>query len=132
MRRMVDDQDGFPSWVSARERRLLQSPVKELVVQAVVAKDGSGTHGTIREAVMEAAAGGGNSNGRTVIYVKAGSYKEYLKIPTKQKNVLLVGDGKGKTVIVGDRNYEDGWTTFQSATVGNYHHSLFPLHRCLF
>ncbi|KAG0494421.1 hypothetical protein HPP92_005415 [Vanilla planifolia] len=30
-----------------------------------------------------------------------------------------MGDGKGKSVIVGSRNSEDGWSTYQSATVGN-------------
>ncbi|KAF2322263.1 hypothetical protein GH714_009737 [Hevea brasiliensis] len=39
------------------------------------------------------------------------------KLFAKGKNVMLVGDGKGKTVIVGSRNADDGWSTFQSATV---------------
>ncbi|WP_198668982.1 pectinesterase family protein, partial [Homoserinimonas sp. OAct 916] len=47
-----------------------------------------------------------------------GTHNEYIKIPTKQKNVMLVGDGKDKTVIVGNRNSEDGSTTYNSATVG--------------
>lgn len=31
----------------------------------------------------------------------------------------MVGDGIGKTIITGDRNFADGWTTFNSATFGN-------------
>ena len=58
------------------------------------------------------------------IHVQAGTYHEYIKIPTKQKNVMLVGDGKGKTVIVGDRSNGGGWTTFQFATVGKISLSL--------
>lgn len=110
---------GFPTWVSAAERKLLEASVGEIEPHAVVAKDGSGTHLTISEAIIGAsmAAGGG---GRSVIHVKAGTYNEYIRIPTKQKNVMLIGDGKGKTVIVGNRNSEDGWTTYNSATVGTY------------
>nr|POE73849.1 putative pectinesterase/pectinesterase inhibitor 35 [Quercus suber] len=105
--------DDFPSWVSVSERKLLHASMGEIEVSAVVAKDGSGTHKTIVEALEASMEGGG----RTVIHVQAGTYHEYIKIPTKQKNVMLVGDGKGKTVIVGDRSHGGGWTTFQSATV---------------
>lgn len=107
----------FPRWVSAAERKLLEAPVGEIEAHAVVAEDGSGTHMTISEALTEARGGGGGGE-RSVIRVKAGTYHEYIKIPTKQKNVMLIGDGKGKTVIVGNRNYQDGWTTYDSATVG--------------
>lgn len=113
--------DTFPHWVSGTERKLLEAAVEEIKASAVVSKDGTGTHMTIGEALLfvhaSKAKEGGGSKGRTVIYVKSGTYKENLKIPSKQKNVMLVGDGKGKTVIVSDRNAKDGWTTFQSATV---------------
>ncbi|KAF8007476.1 hypothetical protein BT93_K1480 [Corymbia citriodora subsp. variegata] len=111
----------LPHWVSSTDRKLLEAPVEEIKASTVVSKDGTGTHETIGEALRFARAlrakEGGGSKGRTVIYVKAGTYKENLKIPSKQKNVMLVGDGKGKTVIVSNRNAKDGWTTFQSATV---------------
>ncbi|XP_002527752.2 pectinesterase [Ricinus communis] len=112
--------DDFPAWVSESERMLLETPVAEIKAHAVVAKDGSGTHTTIGEAIAEvmsyslAGEGGG---GRNVIYVKAGTYHENLKLPTKQKNVMLVGDGKGKSVITGSRSADDGYSTFQTATV---------------
>ncbi|KAJ6680394.1 PECTINESTERASE [Salix purpurea] len=77
----------FPSWVSLSERKLLEAPIGEIEANAVVARDGSGTHTTIAEAI-------------------------------RQENVVLVGEGKGKTVIVGSKNVEDGSTTFDSATVG--------------
>ncbi len=111
--------DGFPSWVSMKERKLLHGSVgDEIEANAVVAKDGSGTHKSIGEALALVASLAGGGGGRTVIHVAAGTYHENIKIPTKQKNVMLVGDGKGKTIIVGDRSNEGGWTTFQSATVG--------------
>ncbi|KAJ9189072.1 hypothetical protein P3X46_000405 [Hevea brasiliensis] len=107
---------GFPSWVSASERKLLEAPLGEIKPQAVVAKDGSGTHKTIAEAI--GVLGSLAAGGKNVIYIKAGTYKENLNFPTKQKNVMLVGDGKGKTVIVGSRNAADGSSTYESATVG--------------
>ncbi|KAB1213402.1 putative pectinesterase/pectinesterase inhibitor 35 [Morella rubra] len=107
--------NGFPKWVSAPERKILLASIGEIELSAMVAKDGSGTHMTIGEAlVLVSSLVGG---GRAVIHITAGTYHENIKIPTKQKNVMLVGDGKGKTVIVGDRSFEEGWTTFQSATV---------------
>ena len=106
----------FPGWVTTAERKLLEASVEEIGATAVVAQDGSGTHKTIGEALSMAVTL--SSEGRTVIHVKAGTYKENLKIPSSQKNVMLVGDGKGKTVIVGHKNYVEGSTTYNSATVG--------------
>ncbi|XP_010932336.1 probable pectinesterase/pectinesterase inhibitor 16 [Elaeis guineensis] len=107
--------DGSPAWLSPGDRKLLEASPEDIRADAVVAKDGSGTHKTINEAIafVSLASGGG----RSVIYVKAGTYNEYIKIPTKQKNVMLMGDGKGKSVIVGSRNVEKGYSTYGSATV---------------
>lgn len=104
--------DGFPVWVSPGDRKLLQSGSPAGNADVVVAKDGSGDFQTVAAAV--AAAKGG---GRFVIYVKAGVYSENVEI--KAKNVMLVGDGIGKTVITGSRSVGGGSTTFRSATVGN-------------
>ncbi|KAG0492327.1 hypothetical protein HPP92_005725 [Vanilla planifolia] len=107
---------------SAEDRKLLQASPEDIRPDAVVAADGSGTHRTITEAIESLSLKPDDSDGgggRSVIYVKAGTYREYIKIPTKQKNVMLMGDGKGKSVIVGSRNSEDGWSTYQSATVAN-------------
>lgn len=128
-RKLLSD-NYFPSWVSLSERKLLESSIREIEAHAVVAKDGSGTHKTIGEAI--GLVGSLASGGRTVIYVKAGTYKESLKIPSKQNNVLLVGDGKGKTVIVDDKNAEDGSTTYNSATVGKMFHVSFSFVICLY
>lgn len=101
--------EGFPTWVRPGDRKLLQAGSPKANV--VVAKDGSGNFQTVKEAV--AAAKGG---GRFVIYVKAGVYSENVEI--KAKNVMLIGDGIGKTVITGSRSVGGGSTTFRSATVG--------------
>ncbi|CAN1267160.1 Probable pectinesterase/pectinesterase inhibitor 17 [Linum perenne] len=104
---------GFPSWVSADNRRLLQSvPSADLVV----AKDGSGNFRTVKEAI--AAAGQRQRGGRRfVIRIKSGVYKENVEIGKKLKNIMLVGDGMKSTVITGSRSVGGGSTTFNSATV---------------
>lgn len=62
---------------------------------------------------------------RIVIHIKAGAYLENLEVIKKKRNVMLVGDGIGKTVVKGSRNVIDGWTTFQSATVGAFQPLFF-------
>lgn len=47
-------KDGFPSWVSPKDRKLLQAAVNETKFDLVVAKDGSGKFTTIGEAVAAA------------------------------------------------------------------------------
>ncbi|CAD5182564.1 unnamed protein product [Musa acuminata subsp. malaccensis] len=58
----------------------------DVVADLVVAKDGSGDFGSIKEAINEA-------------------------------DLMLVGDGIGKTVVTGSRSVAGGSTTFNSATV---------------
>ncbi|MQL99579.1 hypothetical protein Taro_032304 [Colocasia esculenta] len=105
---------GFPSWLTWRDRRLLQIAANGTNPDLVVAKDGSGNFTTIGEAV---AAAPNNSNSRFVIYIKAGAYFENVDVDKKKTNLMFVGDGIGKTVVKGNRNVVDGWTTFRSATV---------------
>ncbi|ONK61257.1 uncharacterized protein A4U43_C08F27830 [Asparagus officinalis] len=108
----------IPGWMTIRDRNLLEASADRINADAVVAKDGSGAYGAYRsigDALMSVPRGGGG--GRTVIYVKAGVYEENVNITTEQKNVMLMGDGKGKTVIVGRRSVAAGWTTYRSATV---------------
>jgi pectinesterase len=53
-----------------------------------------------------------------VIYIKAGAYFENVEVVSKKINLMFIGDGIGNTVVKASRNVLDGWTTFQSATVG--------------
>ena len=85
----------------------------------VVAKDGSGTHKTINEAVAALARMGHRRPPRAIVYVKAGVYDEKVEIDRKLRNVMFVGDGMGKTIVTGSRNVHDGATTLSSATFGN-------------
>ncbi|XP_062174850.1 pectinesterase 2-like [Alnus glutinosa] len=106
-------KEGFPTWVKGGDRKLLQSSSPASQANIVVAKDGSGNYKTIKEAVTAASKRSGS--GRYVIYVKAGTYKENVEI--KLKNIMLVGDGIGKTIITGSKSVGGGATTFNSATL---------------
>lgn len=126
-RRLLSDK--FPSWLSADDRRLLLASPADIKADAVVALDGTGTHTSINEAIAFVTsrglaatdADGGGTSSKNVIYVKSGTYKEILRITDKQTNVKLMGDGKGKSIIVGDRSAGDGYSTYDSATVGTRH-----------
>ncbi|URD82851.1 pectinesterase, partial [Musa troglodytarum] len=63
------------------------------------------------------AAAPNNTDTRFVIYVKAGAYFENVEVGKSKTNLLLFGDGIGKTVVKASRSVVDGWTTFRSATV---------------
>ncbi|CAA7054185.1 unnamed protein product [Microthlaspi erraticum] len=105
----------FPSWISENDQRLLQSPVEETDFNLYVAKDGTGNFTTISEAISAAPK---LSETRFMIYIKEGLYFENVEISKKKTMIMLVGDGIGKTIIKGNRSRVDGWSTFQSATVG--------------
>ncbi|KAK7293758.1 hypothetical protein RJT34_16631 [Clitoria ternatea] len=104
----------FPRWLNKRDRRLLSLPVSAMQADIVVAKNGNGTVKTIAEAIKKAPE---HSSRRFIIYVKAGRYEENtLKVGRKKTNLMLIGDGKGKTVITGRKNVVDGMTTFHTAS----------------
>ncbi|KAF9687719.1 hypothetical protein SADUNF_Sadunf02G0122200 [Salix dunnii] len=107
-------KDGFPSWVSPGDRKLLQSSSPASQANIVVAIDGSGNVKTIKEAVDAASKRSGS--GRYVIYVKAGTYNENVEVGKTVKNVMFVGDGIGKTIVTGSKSVGGGTTTFKSAT----------------
>ncbi|KQK10881.1 hypothetical protein BRADI_2g56820v3 [Brachypodium distachyon] len=88
-----------------------------LPADATVCRDGC-DYETVKEAV--AAAPDDNGGGkRFVVRVKEGVYKESVSVPWEKTNLVLVGDGMGKTVITGDRNADTpGVSTFNTATVG--------------
>ncbi|CAA6664187.1 unnamed protein product [Spirodela intermedia] len=106
------DEEGFPTWMSAADRRLLQQST--VTPNVVVAADGSGDFKTVSAAVAAAPSG---SSKRYVIRIKAGTYRENVDVPKSKTNIMFVGDGRGSTVITGSRNVVDGSTTFNSATV---------------
>lgn len=126
-RRLLAAEDGgvrWPEWVSAADRRLLQTA--EVKADVVVAADGSGDFKTVAEAV---AAAPEKSKKRYVIKIKAGVYRENVEVTKKKTNLMFLGEGRTNTIITGSRNVVDGSTTFHSATVGMFilllNYSLF-------
>ncbi|XP_044473291.1 probable pectinesterase/pectinesterase inhibitor 61 [Mangifera indica] len=120
-RRLLEDDksgensDRLPRWLNRKDRRLLDLPVSAIQADIIVSKDGNGTVKTISEAIKKVAE---NSKRRTIIYVRAGRYEEgsTIKVGRKKKNVMLLGDGKGKTVISGGKSVQDNITTFHTAS----------------
>ncbi|KAJ0981271.1 hypothetical protein J5N97_009526 [Dioscorea zingiberensis] len=109
----------FPRWVSAADRKLLQSSSSAVKANIVVAQDGSGDYKTISAAVAASnklRSTGSSNSIRFVIHVKAGVYKENVQISKSMKNLMIIGDGIDKTIVTGSKNVIDGSTTFRSAT----------------
>ncbi|RZS02984.1 hypothetical protein BHM03_00033107 [Ensete ventricosum] len=123
-RRLLVDEQGYPSWFSSHDRKLLAAHARgQLTPNVVVAKDGSGKFNTINDALNAMPK---DYSGRYVIYVKAGVYKENVIVGKDKANVLMYGDGSKKTVVTGSKNYVDGVQTVDTATFGLYF-PYFPM-----
>ncbi|GMJ12241.1 hypothetical protein like AT5G27870 [Hibiscus trionum] len=107
-------KDGFPSWVSFRQRMLLQQNSSQMKPNVVVAKDGSGKYNSINQALKEVPMKNGSP---FVIQIKAGVYNERVLVDSYMTNVVLIGDGPTKTIITGSLSYTVDTTTFATATV---------------
>jgi pectinesterase len=103
-------------------RKLLQTVgVEDSVVVSdivVVSQDGSGNFTTINDAIAAAPNNTVASDGYFFIFISKGVYQEYVSIPKNKKYLMMVGEGINQTVITGDHNVADGFTTFNSATFG--------------
>ncbi|KAK3162639.1 hypothetical protein QOZ80_1BG0091860 [Eleusine coracana subsp. coracana] len=111
------ERDGYwPPSAEAGDEDALGVP-KGLPVNATVCGAGGGCdYKTVGEAVAAAPDFG---EGAFVVHVKEGVYKETVSVAWEKTNVVLVGDGMGKTVITGDLNADTpGVSTFNTATVG--------------
>lgn len=110
----TDDDDHFPNWFTNNGRRLMDSSIK---ADAVVARDGSGDYTSISEAIR-----GMVKVRKTrkwyVIYVKRGVYEESVQVKRSMRNLMVVGDGVGETIVTAGNSVGDGFTTFRSATFG--------------
>ncbi|KAG6429544.1 hypothetical protein SASPL_107596 [Salvia splendens] len=110
---------GFPAWVTGRERKMLQDLQLATRANVVVAQDGTGQFKSI-QAGINYATSRRVGNGRVVVYVKRGVYRENILISRTMNKVMLVGDGLRYTVITGSRSVSAGFTTYSSATVGEF------------
>ncbi|CAI0555326.1 unnamed protein product [Linum tenue] len=124
-RRPETERDGF--WENPKHEPEFRSefPTKYLVIDVVVCKEGSSDDGSNEQCrykkVQEAvdAAPCNVIDKKFVIHIKEGLYDEVVKIPFEKKNVVFLGDGKGKTIITGSLGvgHQPGITTYDSATV---------------
>lgn len=119
-RRLIEvDNEGYPTWFKASDRKLLADMKRRrghhIKPNVVVSQDGKGQFKTIQAAVNSYPKGW---KGRYVIFVKAGTYREYVTIPKTAPNILMYGAGSGKTIVTGNRNNVDGYTTSNTATFG--------------
>ncbi|EMS57827.1 putative pectinesterase/pectinesterase inhibitor 21 [Triticum urartu] len=78
------------------------------------AADGSGDYKTINEALAKVPL---KSEDTYVMHVKEGTYKEYVSVARNVTNLVMIGDGVGKTVITGDKNFMMNITTKDTATM---------------
>lgn len=120
-RRLLNVEDDLPilghgeiDWTETGLRKLLSAPSASVKPDIVVAQDGSGQFKTINDALKKVPS---MSNKTTVIYIKAGVYKEYVILEKNMTNVMFIGDGANKTRITGNRNFVDGYPTGTTATV---------------
>ncbi|CAM8989766.1 unnamed protein product [Rhodiola kirilowii] len=114
-RRLFSEGDSdFPSWIDGAKRRLLEAPVSEVKPDVIVAQDGSGKYKTLNEALENVPV---RKDNRTyVIYVKAGTYTDHVKIGKKLTHIMMIGDGATKTRFTGSLNYVQGVKTINTAT----------------
>nr|GEU29166.1 probable pectinesterase/pectinesterase inhibitor 12 [Tanacetum cinerariifolium] len=99
------------NWLSNRKYLSHDNNINSITV----AKDGSGNFTTIMDAINFAP---NRSVDKVIININKGVYEEYIAIRKNKHNIILRGEGKGSTIISGNRNRIDGWHTYRSATVG--------------
>lgn len=88
-----------------------------LKADVTVCKGGGCDYATVQEAVNAAPEWGYGR--RFVIWVKEGVYEETVRVGLEKQNVVVLGDGMGKTVITGSLNVgQPGISTYNTATFG--------------
>lgn len=115
--KVVREISKFPSWMTRKDRFLMEKRAKYLRPDVIVANDGNGDYYTIGEAVRMAP---NWSTTRFMIKIKAGVYNETVEIYREKVNIMLIGEGMSRTIIVGSRNFADGFSTITSATLSTY------------
>ncbi|TKY61603.1 pectinesterase/pectinesterase inhibitor 21 [Spatholobus suberectus] len=109
--------DGFPGWVSATGRRMIESQgdgSRQWPKNVVVAQDGSGHFSTIADSLNACP----KNKSACIIYVKKGRYEERVVIPKDVNQVLMYGDGRANTIVNGinARDPKTVTTSFRAAT----------------
>lgn len=127
----VSDKNKTTSAEAQIGRKLLQTLDEGVKVndRVVVNKDGSGNFTTINDAIQAAPNNTVAGNGYFQVFITEGVYEEYVSIPKNNKYLMMVGDGINRTIITGDHNVIDGFTTFNSATFGKQN-TLYQSQHC--
>jgi pectinesterase len=79
---------------------LLSGSVCAMKYDVVVAKDGSGNFTSVQAAISSIR--DFRPEGRTVIFIKKGVYKEKVVLPTSKTEITLIGEDRDSTVITWD------------------------------
>ncbi|KAK7247561.1 hypothetical protein RIF29_42446 [Crotalaria pallida] len=113
------ERDGYWEQSGAGPVSEVKFPDKANADVTVCKGSESGCVSTVQEAINKAPDGvNGNGGKRFVIYIKEGVYEESVRVPLEKRNVVLLGDGMGKTVITASGEAgQPGRTTYNSATV---------------
>ncbi|KAK4259658.1 hypothetical protein QN277_005968 [Acacia crassicarpa] len=97
----------------SHNKKLLQSVNRSVVVAGSVVVSQDGSENFTINVVPNNTASDANY---FLIFITAGEYQEYVFILKYKQYLMLVGDGINHTIIIGDHNVVDGYTTFDSAT----------------
>ena len=76
---------------------LVSWSVSAISYDLVVAKDGSGNFTSVQEAISSIR--DFRPEGRTVIFIKKGVYKEKVVLPTQKTEITLIGENRDSTII---------------------------------
>ncbi|CAN0914121.1 Putative pectinesterase/pectinesterase inhibitor 43 [Linum grandiflorum] len=92
------------------------------IADVTVAKDGSGDYESINDALEDLEKKRKKKKKKDVgevivMYIKKGTYKEYVQVKKKLDNLVMIGDGADKTIITGSKNFIDGVSTYHTCTV---------------
>ncbi|CAN8241471.1 unnamed protein product [Cochlearia groenlandica] len=90
-------------------------PVK-ISNMVIVSKDGMGNFSSINDAIAAAPNNSRGNDGYFMIKIMEGIYQEYVVIDNNKGFVMMTGVGVNRTIITGNRSYNEGWTTMSSAT----------------
>ncbi|CAL1407576.1 unnamed protein product [Linum trigynum] len=112
-----DDETEIKDEASKGKVDFSKNPVD--IADVVVAEDGSGDCKTVNDGLklLEKAKKKKKDDEVVVLYIKAGTYKEYVEVTKSLDNMVMIGDGADKTVITGDKNFIDGVSTYHTSTV---------------
>jgi len=89
----------------------LATPSLPVTPDIIVAADGSGQYKKVQDAINAV-----NSSGK-VIFIKPGTYKEQIRVTPDKKNLKLIGESYGTTVITFNADANSGRDTHATAII---------------